>query len=134
MPTGSGTVTLTVTTDPADATVLASSSPLGASIVVVGAVGCQSAIGTIDPANHTLTISLPTGCNLTANTSVGFEIPSVYFAPNPAAGTTVVYSVATSADTDPQTAATYTVGVISFLQQCCTFGCLSFPSSFVELS
>ena len=110
---GSGTLTLAVSsTAPVPGVrVLANTTPSDASVVLIGLPACSGATGAIDAANQTLTISLPSTCALAANVPVRAEIPNGFFAPNPAAGTTVVLSLRTSTDAEPRTAPGYTIGM-----------------------
>ena len=105
----------------ANGNVFAAAAPADSTVVVLGLANCTNAIGVINGPNRTLTITLPSDCVLAANTSVTVEIHSGFFAPNPAAGTTVVLSLATSADTEPLAAPGYTIGM-------CGYGaCISIP-------
>ena len=108
-----GTVMLAVasTTPTFGVQVFANATPAPATVVVVGLASCAGATGAIDTANQRLTITLPSACALAANVSVTVEVPSGFFAPNPAVGTTVVLSLWTSSDPEPRTASTYTVGM-----------------------
>ena len=56
-------------------------------------------------------VTLPNNCVLAADIPVTLDISSGFFAPNPVAGTTVVLSLATSADTEPLAASGYTIGM-----------------------
>jgi hypothetical protein len=105
---GGGTVTLAAL---GDAALFAPSTPTNAMIAVVGLPNCSGAFGTINPVNRTLTITLPSNCTLTPNATVSIQVPSAFFAPNPAPGTTVAFAVTTSADTDPVVSPALTIGI-----------------------
>ena len=110
---GNGTLTLAVesTSPVAGVQVLANATPADAAVVLVGLPNCTGAVGAIDPVNRTLTITLPSSCVLPAHEPVLVQIPSDFFAPNPAIGTSVTLSLTTSTDTKPSIASEYTIGV-----------------------
>ena len=110
---GVGTVTLAVSsTWPAGgAAVFVGATPAGAAVVLAGLANCTGATAAIDATQRALTITLPSGCVLPANQPVTVQIPSGFFAPNPAAGTTVALALTTSADTQPSAVIPYTIGV-----------------------
>ena len=58
-----------------------------------------------------LTINVPNDCVLPGCVIVSLIIPCEFFAPNPEAGTKVVFSVATNVDTMPLEVDGYTIGV-----------------------
>ena len=110
---GNGTLTLSVaSTGPvAGLPVLANATPAQAGITLAGLPACAGATGAIDPATHELTVTLPSGCVLPANVSVQVQVPSGFFAPNPAPGTSVLLALATSSDPAPLNAPAYTTSV-----------------------
>ena len=109
---GSSILTITVVdTSPVDGVaVFAGSTPGANQVVLVGLANCTNATGAIHAANGTLTITLPSSCELLANVPVTVEIPSGFFAPNPANGTTVTLSLSTGGDSQPSYAE-YTTGM-----------------------
>ena len=111
---GGGMVTIAVVSpSPVNGmAVFAGSTPTtSAAVVVVGLANCTNATGAIHAANGTFTITLPSSCVLLANVAVTVEIPSGFFAPNPASGTKVTLSLTTSADSQPSYAE-YTTGML----------------------
>ena len=124
-----GTLTLAVssTSPVAGVRVFVNTTPADASVVLVGLPNCSSARGAIDAATRTLVITLPSTCVLNANVPVRVEIPSGFFAPNPAIGTTVVLSLATSTDPAPLLDLPgYTIGMLRVI-------CLALVNPFLLL-
>ena len=113
-------LTLTVTSTSPLADVLASSTPAQAGIVVVGQPSCTGVTGAINASSRTLTITLGSSCTLVANVPVTVAIPAAFFAPNPAAGTTVILAIATDVANVPSAAAGYITGS-SMPLQCILF-------------
>jgi uncharacterized protein YcnI len=110
---GNGTLTLAVaSTSPVPGVpIFANATPADAAVVLAGLPNCTGAVGAIDPASRTLTITLPSSCELPAHVPVVVEIPSGFFQPNPAAGTTVALNLTTSTDQQPSSASDYTIGM-----------------------
>ena len=108
-----GTLTLTVaSTAPVPGLpVFANATPAEAGVVLVGLPNCTGATGAIDAVQQRLTITLPSGCVLAANVSLRAELPSGFFAPNPAVGTTVVLALSTSSDPEPRRDPGYTISM-----------------------
>ena len=91
--------------------VFAGSTPADVSVVVLGLANCTGATGRINATSHSLTITLPSSCVIVANASVTVEIPPQFFAPNPAAGTTVELAIHTDVAKGPTTFFEYTTGM-----------------------
>ena len=110
---GGATVTLRVasTSPVAGLAVFARWPPAQAKVAIVGLPNCSEATATIDFANQTLTITLPSGCYLAAQVQVTITLHEGFFGPNAAAGTTVVLTLTSSADNVTYVAPGYTVGV-----------------------
>ena len=118
--TVSGPATLTMaisSTSPLlDWAVFASATPSDAAVVFVGLVNCSGAYGMIDAVNRTLTIVMPSGCVLAANSAVTIEVPSTFFGPNPPAGTTVMLTLRGSWDSQASPPAGYVIGMHPMLR------------------
>ena len=110
-----GTLTLAVASTAlvAGLPVFANATPAAAGVVLVGLPACAGATGALDAVHEELTIALPSTCVLAAGVGLRAEIPSGFFTHHPAAGTTVVLSLATSKDQDREARITsgYTTGM-----------------------
>ena len=95
--------------------VFAGATPADASLVMVGLVNCSGATGQINTTSHRLTITLPSTCVIVPNALVTVEIAERFFAPNPAAGTTVGLTISTNIVDGPSATFGYTTGV------CCPY-------------
>ena len=135
---GNGTLTLALqgTSPVPGLEVFANATPEERGVVLVGLPNCSGATGAIDAVNHTLTITLPSTCVLDAFEPVKVVIPSGFFAPNPAIGTTVTFTMTTSTDVMPSEEDHYTTGVhvrgyiLAAAQQCPDVQRVSFHYSF----
>ena len=92
--------------------VFAGTTPADVSVVVLGLANCSGATGRINATSHSLTITLPSSCVVVANALVTVEIPQQFFAPNPAAGTTVELAIHCNVVSEPLTIFEYTTGMI----------------------
>ena len=110
---GGGTITVGVarTSPVGGLTVFAGVTPAQATVAIVGLPNCTNAMAAINAIDQTLTITLPSSCQLAAQVAVTIELQGGFFAPNAAAGTTVVLTLTSSMANVTYTAPAYTIGV-----------------------